>query len=120
VWGGGWRQAGILAAAGLHALEHNIDRLAEDHLKAAEFARILDGLPMLRVLGTPETNIVLFSIEGRSAPEFEAMVAQRDVLVSAAFKGKLRAVFHMDVTLDQVRTAAHVIREAAEELVVSS
>ena len=116
VWGGGWRQAGILAAAGLHALEQNIDRLAEDHRKAAEFAGILDGLPMLRVLGRPETNIVLFSIEGCSSSQFESMVAARGVLVSAAFKGRLRAVFHMDVTLEECRAAAQAIRETAEEM----
>jgi len=113
IWGGGWRQAGILAAAGLYALEHNIDRLAEDHAKAAEFASMLEGASGVRILSAPETNIVLFSIGDSPAGSFAALLAGRGVMVSAAFRKKLRAVFHYDVSMEQVRTAAAVIREAA-------
>lgn len=116
IWGGGWRQAGILAAAGLYALRNNIDRLVEDHLKAAEFARLLEGTPNIRIIAKPETNIVLFSILNTSAQHFSAMLAERGVLISAAFKGKIRAVFHMDVTLEQTVAAAEAIREMASTM----
>lgn len=117
IWGGGWRQAGILAAAGIHALEHNVDRLAEDHLKAAEFARLLDGLPGLNVPVVPETNIVLLLVEGLETLEFAAELAERGVLLSGAFKGKLRAVFHMDVSMEQTRIAAREVAQLIAEKV---
>ncbi len=113
IWGGGWRQAGILAAAGLYALQHNIDRLAEDHAKAAEFARILEESPDVRLLRAPQTNIVLFAVEGVPADRFAASLAEQGVLVSAAFKGKLRAVFHLDVSMEESRRAATTIAAAA-------
>jgi threonine aldolase len=116
IWGGGWRQAGVLAAAGLYALRNNVERLVDDHLKAAEFARMLDGAPNIEVLARPETNIVLFAIYGATAAHFSAMVAERGVLISAAFKGKIRAVFHMDVTLEQTAAAAGIIRDVAATL----
>lgn len=110
IWGGGWRQAGILAAAGLYALQHNVERLAEDHAKAAEFAELLADAPGIKVLSMPETNIVLFSVENIAADVFAALLAEQGVLVSAAFKGKLRAVFHYDVSAEQARVAAERIR----------
>jgi threonine aldolase len=111
VWGGGWRQAGMLAAAGLHALEHNVERLREDHEKAALFARALGGHPQLSVPVQPETNIVLLLVDGVDTGEFSARLAERGLLISAAFKGKLRAVFHMDVTHDDAERAAAIIRD---------
>ncbi|MBS1912615.1 MAG: aminotransferase class I/II-fold pyridoxal phosphate-dependent enzyme [Bacteroidetes bacterium] len=116
IWGGGWRQAGILAAAGLHALRNNVERLREDHENARLFADALHDTPNLQVLHTPQTNIVLFAIRGTGAPEFEAHVAQFGVKISAAFKGKLRAVFHKDVTQQSAMRAAECVRAAAEGL----
>jgi threonine aldolase len=115
VWGGGWRQAGILASAGLHALDHHIDRLAEDHEKAALFARALDGHPQLSLPVAPQTNIVLLTVGGVDTTEFASRLAERGLLISAAFKGKLRAVFHMDVSADEATAAAELIRAELDD-----
>jgi threonine aldolase len=111
IWGGGWRQAGILAAAGLYALQNNFERLADDHRKAAAFAERLQGTEGVKVIGKPETNIVLFSVPGFDTHEFSRTLASRGVLISAAFKGKLRAVFHLDVSLEQSIEAADFITD---------
>lgn len=113
IWGGGWRQAGILAAAGLYALEHNLERLAEDHRNAARFADLLRDAENVMVINVPRTNIVLFSVGGVSTEEFAVKLRAKGVLVSAAFKGKLRAVFHKDVSATQVEAAAEALRETA-------
>lgn len=115
IWGGGWRQAGILAAAGLHALEHHIDRLAEDHANAAAFAARLAASPGVQVLNTPATNIVLFALDGIPADEVERVAAERGLCVSAAFKGKLRAVFHLNVDRDDAIAAAEVLGAIAAD-----
>lgn len=114
VWGGGWRQAGILAAAGLHALDHHVERLAEDHAKALAFARALDNVPGLSVPVQPQTNIVLVLVDGVDTTEFAERLAGHGVLLSAAFKGKLRAVFHMDVSHEDALAAAALIRTELE------
>jgi threonine aldolase len=113
IWGGGWRQAGILAAGGLYALRHNVERLADDHRNAARFAELLRDAPNVKVINTPRTNIVLFSIDGIATGEFVERLRARGVLVSAAFKGKLRAVFHKDVSAEQTEAAAVALRETA-------
>ncbi len=111
VWGGGWRQAGMLAAAGLHALDHHIERLAEDHAKATAFAAELRRGNGNEVFVEPQTNIVIFSVAGAEPAEVAARMKERGVLLSAAFKGKLRAVFHMDVSQDDAVKAASAINE---------
>jgi threonine aldolase len=104
--GGGMRQAGILAAAGLHALEHNVARLATDHANATRLAHGLTELGIV-VDPAPETNIVLFS-----APRdgFAAALGQQGVLVNAAAPGRFRAVTHLDVTASDVDEALARIR----------
>ncbi len=113
IWGGGWRQAGLLAAAGLYALNHNMERLADDHANAARFAASLEGAENVQVLNTPRTNIVLFAISGIAPDLFASRLQQKGVLVSSAFKGKLRAVFHKDVSSDDTTAAIEAIRDAA-------
>ncbi|HEC63570.1 MAG TPA: aminotransferase class I/II-fold pyridoxal phosphate-dependent enzyme, partial [Candidatus Acetothermia bacterium] len=114
--GGGMRQSGILAAAGLYALEHHIDRLAEDH----EHARLLaEGLAQLSALSVwpPETNIVVFDIEeGPSAPELCARLRERGVLCSPAAAGthpkRIRMVTHLGISREDVlRTVDLVAKE---------
>jgi threonine aldolase len=100
--GGGMRQAGILAAAGLYALEHNVARLADDHANAARLARGLVARG-LTVEPFPETNIVLFS-----APDDEHLATrlrQSGILVNAVGPGRFRAVTHLDVTSGDVDEA---------------
>jgi threonine aldolase len=94
--GGGMRQAGILAAAGLHALAHHVDRLIEDHLKAARVATALKALPTFKLAEEPQTNMVMLSPETKTA-SLEAHLKSRGILASGT-----RWVFHLDVSNEQV------------------
>ena len=107
--GGGMRQAGILAAAALHALEHNVARLAEDHANAARLARGLVELG-LGVDPLPETNIVLFGAPDR--PDFAARLRESGVLVNSVSPGRFRAVTHLDVSSEDVDEALSRIRRS--------
>ena len=107
--GGGMRQAGILAAAALHALEHNVARLAEDHANAARLARGLVDLG-LGVDPFPETNIVLFGAPDR--PDFAARLRESGVLVNSVSPGRFRAVTHLDVSSEDVDEALSRIRRS--------
>lgn len=105
--GAGWRQAGILAAAGLYALEHNIDRLAQDHEAALAFAdAVAERAGGVR---EPQTNIVVIDTGEIPAAEVAAVASQHGVLVSALGARMLRAVTHMDVTVDECRRAGGVV-----------
>lgn len=111
--GGGMRQAGILAAGGLYAIEHHVERLAEDHEHARELARALveAGLDVVE----PETNIVLITLgEGRpDAATLADRCRERGVLVSAFGAGLIRLVTHMDVDRKDCARAAETIVLAA-------
>lgn len=106
--GGGMRQAGILAAAGLYALEHNVDRLAEDHANARTLAEGLAKLPGLTVTA-PDTNIVFVNVEASIAPVFAAHLAQHGIgVVSAYGATRQRWVTHLDVDAKAVDDALSI------------
>jgi threonine aldolase len=109
MFGGAMRQAGILAAAGLWALDHNLDRLAEDHTNARLLAERLAELRAIEIdLATVQTNIVIFHLAER-APDAATIVArarEAGVLVSAFAARTVRAVTHLDVSRDECRQAA--------------
>ena len=107
--GGGMRQAGVIAAAGLYALEHNVGRLAEDHANATVIAEAIDGCPGA-TLRRPAvaTNIVLFETLTPAA-ELAARMREEDVLVSSMGPHTLRCVTHLDVDAAGARRAAGVI-----------
>jgi len=115
--GGAMRQAGILAAAGLIALEEMPERLGEDHANARFLAEQLAKVPGLKVyLERVQTNIVVFDIAetGLATDEFEARLKTRGVLMNpAARPGEMRAVTHNDVTPEQCATAAGAVAEVA-------
>ncbi len=107
-FGGGMRQAGILAAAGLYALEHNLDRLAEDHHRAKRLALGLAELAGVRL--DPDevvTNIVIFDVSpsGMTPLEVEAALAEEGVKVIPFGPSALRAVTHLDVDDDDIDRA---------------
>ncbi|MCM5570736.1 beta-eliminating lyase-related protein [Burkholderiaceae bacterium FT117] len=110
--GGAMRQAGIAAAACLHALDHHVERLAEDHENARRLAEGLQAIPGVRLVhGLPETNIVFFDprAAGWTATDFAKAAAANGVkLVPVA--GMIRAVTHLDVTREQIDEALAVIR----------
>ncbi len=110
--GGGLRQAGLLAAAGLFALEHHLPRLAEDHAHAR---RLAEGLGELgyRVDPPPETNMVLFRV-GDAARFLEA-TRKRELWINPMGPGLFRAVTHLDVDSDAVEEALARLAEAARE-----
>jgi len=93
--GGGMRQAGVLAAAGLYALEHHVERLADDHANARRLAAGLEKLG-LRVDPPPETNMVLFEVEDGRA--FSRALGERSLLIDPLAPGRYRAVTHLDVS----------------------
>ncbi|MGF1502602.1 MAG: threonine aldolase family protein [Paracoccaceae bacterium] len=96
--GGAMRQSGILAAMGLYALEHNIDRLAEDHALAREIGQRLSQMPAVAGLSPVESNIVILDLAEAAgpAPKVAERLAERDVRVSVMGK-RIRVVTHMDV-----------------------
>jgi threonine aldolase len=114
--GGGMRQAGILAAAGLYAIDHHRFRLAEDHANARAFAEALAGAANLAVT-QPQTNIVMFELErGTNAALIEHARAAGVLLGAGTTARRVRAVTHLDVDRDGVLRAAKVIAEIAATL----
>jgi threonine aldolase len=109
-WGGGMRQVGILAAAGLYALKNNISRLAEDHANAKYLAeRISEQQNAEIVLKTVQTNIVSFKPLHISVDEVIENCKQNGLLLSTGKVGWIRAVTHLDVNSKQIRNAAEII-----------
>jgi threonine aldolase len=113
--GGGMRQAGIAAAAALYALDHHIERLAEDHRNARVIAQAVADTPGLR-LDPPEveTNLIWFELDPElaTAKEITASLKQRGILISAAGSYRMRACTHLDVSAAQAERAAETIRQA--------
>ncbi|MGE0714533.1 MAG: low specificity L-threonine aldolase [Alphaproteobacteria bacterium] len=99
-WGGAMRQAGIVAAAGLYALDHHVDRLADDHDNARRLAEGLAALPGVTVdLASVETNIVYLDVAGTgiAAPEIVKRLAAAGIVMGAFDARTIRAVTHLDV-----------------------
>ncbi len=117
MFGGAMRQSGILAAAGLYALDHNFSRLVDDHANARLLAERLAGLRGVRLdLATVQSNIVIFRME-EGAPDAATIVAraeQAGVRVSAFGERTVRAVTHLDVSREQCRRAADLLAAVIE------
>lgn len=110
--GGGMRQSGILAAAALHGLEHNLGRLHEDHARARLFAERLAAVDGVRVVA-PDTNIVMVDLPtGITAIDVVEAAKARGVLVTPWSASRIRAVTHLDVDEAQVVAAADVVATA--------
>lgn len=117
MFGGAMRQAGIYAAAGVHALDHHMARLADDHANARRFAERLAKSPRIALdLATVQTNIVVFGLRD-GAPDGAAVVAAaraQGVLLFAFGPRTVRAVTHLDVTRGQCESAAETIAGIVE------
>ena len=101
ILGGGMRQVGYLAAAGLYALDHHIDRLADDHLRAKEIATILSDLSFVKKVEPVETNIIIFELSDKSLEiQFLNDLKAQGIILSGMGNGKLRIVTHLDYTQD--------------------
>ena len=108
--GGGMRQSGILAAAALYALDHNYDRIAEDHANARRLAAALEGHPAVRPLA-PDSNIVMLDLlrEGDTAEVVAPKLAAAGLKVGAWAPKRLRAITHLDASAADVDRAAEII-----------
>jgi threonine aldolase len=108
--GGGWRQAGILAAAGLYALDHHIDRLADDHAAARALAEaVADAAPEAVSVEDVETNIVVIGTGAKSSAEVVSAAREAGVSISAVGAHQVRAVTHLDVSHDDSVQAGRVL-----------
>jgi threonine aldolase len=109
--GGGMRQAGIIAAAGIVALETMIDRLAEDHANAQILARGLAIIPSVVIdSASVETNIVIFEVNGVDAAEFQARLAEAGVLTTDSGAGRIRMLTHYGISRADVEEAVEHVR----------
>ncbi|MDB5366996.1 MAG: threonine aldolase [Rhodospirillales bacterium] len=113
--GGAMRQAGILGAAALYALDHNVERLADDHRAARALADGLAALPGIRVEAA--TNIVFFDVAqtGFDAPSFAARLLARGVRVAAFSAERCRAVTHHDVAFDDMARVIEAARDVLQK-----
>lgn len=114
--GGGMRQAGIIAAAGIYALENNIDRLSQDHRNAALLAEGLAALGGVSIdLSRVQTNIVYFEVQDSrygNAAQLVEELRKQGVLVQATARNTIRAVTHLDVSEEDIHRALEIIKEA--------
>jgi threonine aldolase len=112
-WGGALRQAGIVAAGALYALDHHVERLSEDHSRARRLADGLAELPGVSALDPAlvESNIVIWEVD--DAPAWRAALAQRDVVVGALGPRRMRAVTHLDVDDAGIETALSALSDVA-------
>jgi threonine aldolase len=110
MYGGGMRQAGVLAAAGIYALEHNIARLKEDHEHARRLAHLLAQIPAVTLdLKSVETNIIFFDVKSSRAPaDLVAALKAEGLLINAVGGTAYRAVTHLDVSTDDVDRAGQI------------
>lgn len=117
--GGGMRQAGIIAAAGIYALEHHVERLLDDHENAKRLATGLDAIPGLRVLARPQTNLVYFEInpaqtgnESIDADALSKRLKSSGVLANplGSNRYQMRMVTHIDVSSEDIDRALEVVR----------
>lgn len=115
--GGALRQSGILAAAGIYALDHHVTRLEEDHENANRLKRGLEDLPGITVENKPNsTNMVFFSWKGRiSGDEWHELVKKNGIRFSFAGKDRFRAVLHLDISREMIDHTFRVLKEISSQ-----
>jgi len=113
VLGGGMRQAGVLAAAGIYALDHNVDRLADDHVNAA---RLAEGLGSFEVFSpeSPQTNILAVGLRAGTSASWGKALREAGVLCTAFGPKRLRFVTHVNITADDIEEALRRIERVVE------
>ena len=112
VFGGGMRQAGFLAAAGIYALDNNISRLKEDHARAKELGKALSTLPYVESVMPVDTNIVIFNLTDKyTAASFEEALKPYDIKLAAFGKQTIRFVTHLDFTDDMFTKVIEVLKK---------
>lgn len=112
-FGGAMRQSGIIAAAGIYALEHHVERLGHDHENAKRLAKDLAQMPGIVIdVDAVETNIIFFSVENTqfTAPEISTRLLDQGVRIGVFDETTMRAVTHLDVDADGVTKASAAMR----------
>jgi len=109
--GGGMRQAGILAAAALYALDHHLERLKEDHENAKRLAEAIESIEGLEIAFPVETNIVIFRVreEAGGVARFLSQLKERNILAVPFGTGQVRMVTHLDVSRDDISVVTDVL-----------
>lgn len=117
LFGGALRQAGMMAASALYALEHNIERMRDDHANAKAFATSIAQVDGIRLnVAEVESNLVFFEVDPKlgTSAQLSAKLLQRGVRINPSGPQRLRACTHLDVTLEEVMRAADIVRECVE------
>lgn len=115
-FGGGWRQAGFLAAAGLYALDNHVERISEDHAKARRLGNALQEQPYVATVAPVQTNVVVFNMTdpGRETAFIDALL-ERGVHAISLGQGKLRMVTHLDVSMQDIDQACEILTDLQAE-----
>lgn len=111
VFGGGMRQAGFLAAAGIYALQNNIERLKDDHANAKMISQALEGKSFVKEVFPVETNIIIFETKDISASQLVEKLKQQNILWYAIAPQRVRLVLHLDITPQMVEKTIDVINK---------
>mgnify|MGYP000925108209 CR=1 FL=1 len=112
VFGGGMRQAGFIAAAGIYALDNNVTRLQQDHDHAQQIAQVLVSKNFVARLLPVETNIIIFELhESDGAPAFVAKLNEKNILAYAIAPNRVRLVLHLDITPAMVDYTIEVLNK---------
>jgi threonine aldolase len=121
-YGGAMRQAGIIAAGALYALEHNLDRLQDDHANAALLGGLMSEVPGLRLTHPVQTNIVIVAVGGLGlrAEQVVAALKDRGVLCGIAAPDRVRFVTHLDVSAAEVRRAGEIAAATLSKMAEST
>jgi len=116
--GGALRQAGIVAATAVYALENHVERMADDHANARAFAEVIDGIDGVEVdLSAVQSNMVFFHVDPGvgDAAQMSAALREKGVRIGAMGPHRMRACTHLDVTREQVLQAADALRECVQQ-----
>ncbi|QCX39534.1 aminotransferase class I/II-fold pyridoxal phosphate-dependent enzyme [Aureibaculum algae] len=110
--GGGMRQIGYLAAAGIYALDNHVDRLVDDHNNAKKVGAALEASSVIKKVEPVETNIVIFyTNDDIDDTDFVNKLASENILITGMGQGKLRMVFHLDITNEMVEHVVQVLQK---------
>ncbi|MCX6295471.1 MAG: beta-eliminating lyase-related protein, partial [Bacteroidetes bacterium] len=111
VFGGGMRQAGYLAAAGIYALDNNVERLKEDHKRAKKLASTISTLGFIENVLPVDTNIIIFNLNEKLQPEaFVKKLAENNIKATGFGKQAIRFVTHLDFTDEMLERVEKVLR----------
>jgi len=111
LFGGGMRQVGYLAAAGIYALDNHIERLAEDHRRARQIAEVFESSSLIKKVEPVETNIVIFyTADHIDENDFVQKLAEKDILIIGMGQGKLRIVTHLDFSDEMLEKLLNTLK----------